>query len=427
MATDVAVMAYQKPVIIDKWLHVTQDGYAGVIRYHSRGGMSPKIIVIHVQEGSNRGSWQHFHVVKASSTVLIGKNGEVWRLVPEEFAPWTNGDVQSPDDLMRSVLNRYGWDPNTYSLTIEFEGFTGGLPYTKAQLNAGCWQVVTWAKKYAISDVFVVRHGQINSVTRLRCPEGAPYTFTNQLKAAVRGEIPAQVIDVPHQVVRDPWPVVLPDGRRWDGTQDVVINNARFEADRREVTVTVDVLNARQWASTASNRTPHTRTKGQKIKALGWVVGEEIEGERRWWVDELGNRYWAGGIAETPIKDAPVIVAPSDPEDQPDYGNLRDFIPVISNGTVYYPFQRKGEARFRTFTVVDGPANLRQWANTASAITGSVAQGSVVKLSHYCVGEELERADGGRESLWGVIDDGSRQPVYSAPRIWMGLLDERPD
>lgn len=421
----VATHTYEKPVIKDMWLDQPMYGYPGVIRYHSRGGRAPKIIVIHVQEGSNWGSWQHFHSVKASSTVMIGKNGEVWRLVREEHAPWTNGDVQGPDAFMISVLNRWGWDPNTYSLTIEFEGFTGGLPYTDAQLEAGCWQVVDWAQRYGITDVFVVRHGQINSVSRYYCPDGPPYTFTNQLKAAIRGD--AIVPPSDHEVIREPWPVVLEDGTRWDGTRDVVINNARFEADKRQVTVDVDVLNARQWASTVSNLTPYAKTKGEKIDALGWVLGEEVDGEARWWVDVKGNRYWAGGTVETPVKDAPVIVVPGDNNDMPDYGNERTFIPVISGGTVYYPFQRKGEERYRLFTVLDGPANLRTWASTQSDVRGQVADGATIKLSHYCVGEELTRADGAKESLWGVIDNGSSNPVYSAPRIWMGLLDERPD
>src|SRR5690606_16679570 len=113
--------------------------------------------------------WQHFHTVKASSTVMIARNGDIWRLVPEDKAPWTNGDVKNPDAQVRALMNKYGPDPNTWSLTIEFEGFTGNLPYTEAQYQSGLWQLREWKRKYG--DKPVLRHGQINSVDRAFCPE----------------------------------------------------------------------------------------------------------------------------------------------------------------------------------------------------------------------------------------------------------------
>lgn len=426
-----AVIAYT-PRIVDSWLTEPYQGRPGAVRYHSRGGMLPRAIVIHVQEGSNNGTKQHFRVVKASSTVLIAKDGLIERLVPEQYAPWTNGDVRSPDALMRSLMNRYGWDPNTWTLTIENEGYSGGLPYTEAQFLSNVWQVRDWMSRYPIEAIAVVGHFQINSETRSACPDPGPHAFLRAIQGAI-GEVPVIPIeDGPHRVVVDPWPVKDAAGKAWDGRADLVLPGAdgkaiRFEGERRTVTVAVDVLNARQWASTASNLTAHGKVRGERIAVLGWVLGEDVSGEARWWVDALGNRYWAGGTSEKPTADPPVIETPDDPADQPDQGNWREFRPVLSGGTIYYPFERKGEARYREMRVVSGPANLRQWAGTGHTIVGSVAEGQTVRVSHWCRGEAVRRADGAMEDLWAVIDDGSAQPVYSAPRIWMGLLDERPD
>ena len=183
------------PTIIDKWLHVTQDGYAGVIRYSSRT-MAPKAIFIHIQEGNTWGSWQHFHTVTASSTVLLGKNGDIWRLVPEDKAPWTNGDVQSPTAKGLALINRYGPDPNRYALTIECEGFTGE-PVPEAQMNSLVWQVQDWQKRYGLTNADLYRHADGNSVTRPRCPGDALFNELMRRLSATPEPAPAPTPEYP--------------------------------------------------------------------------------------------------------------------------------------------------------------------------------------------------------------------------------------
>ena len=175
-------MAYQ-PKVIDSWLTEPYMGLPGRVRYHNRNWAGIQGIVVHVQEGWNNGTKQHFRAVKASSTVLISRTGLIERLVPESKAPWTNGDVMNPDSQIRALMAKYGPDPNTWTLTIECEGFTGGLPYSEEQYQAILWQIREWRKKYG--KVPVLAHRQINSVTRTNCPEPPGGKFLPRLYADI--------------------------------------------------------------------------------------------------------------------------------------------------------------------------------------------------------------------------------------------------
>lgn len=417
-----------KPKIIDKWLHVAQDGYPAVIRYiANRNGQKIRVIFVHVQEGQNYGSWQHFHAVSASATVLVGKNGDVWRLVPEEHGPWTNGDVNKPDAFATAMMNRWGWDPNVYCLTIESEGFSGGLPYTDAQRNAIYWQVNDWCSRYAIDAIYILGHYQVNSVSRPNCPEPAVNgrrVFLEAIRAQASG---VPVVEVPTTVYRDPWPVKTDAGVLWDGLKDVTVTTGpspvTFYADKGTKKVNVDLLNGRQWASTTSTLTNNAKSSGQTIDALGWVEGEEVDGERRWWVAKDGTRYWSGGTAETPTKQAPVPTTPDDPASSPDYGNIIAKIPVVLNGNVYYPFEdRQGDAGVGRQLVAVADGQTYTWADSKSTPKGAITTGTKRFAAYWVRGEKI-----GNEDLWYVLDDGSGNPVKTGPRIWAGLMAERPD
>lgn len=420
--TQPAIIANYTPKVIDRYLHVTQDGYAGVVRYHHRNpAIGIRAIVIHVQEGSNWGSWQWFHTVKASSTVFIGKNGDIWNLVPEGYAPWTNGDVDQPDQTAIALMNRFGWDPNTWCLTIEEEGNSGGLPYTEGQFTSTVWKIWTWLREHpTIEAVHILRHGQINSVTRPHCPERAPYPFMQQVFAALSGASLPVTPDAPTQIYRKPWQVRAAGGALWDGRKDTVTDTGiAFHADKRTVSIGVDALNCRQWASNTANLTRDPLAKGETVQVLGWCEGEEVAGERRWWVTTYGTRLWAGGTVEKPRKAAPTPVAPGDGVSKPDQGNNRDLIPVVLNGNTYYPVERKGDERTRTMRLtVNG--NVRLWAAThaGSPVQRVQPKGSTVKVSHWVKGEPVEGND-----KWYVIAEGN-DPIRTGGRIWSGLVEE---
>ena len=426
MATPKEIQNYT-PKILDRWLHVDQLGYKGVVRYHSRKSFGPKVIVVHIQEGSNLGSWQHFHAVKASSTVLIGKNGDIWNLVPENRAPWTNGDVNSPDQLAIAVMNRWGWDPNTYSLTIENEGFSGSLPNTENQYKSNLWQIWQWLVKYpTIETIHIMRHGQFNSITRPRCPEPAPYRFMQRIAAAIKGEAVPQP-DNPTTIYRDPWPVQDAKGKAWDGSADLTVNGIKFYADKRRVRVSVDALNCRQWASNTANLVRVPLKLGETFDVLGWVEGEEVAGERRWWITAYGTRVWSGGTYEKPSEAAPNPTKPDDGISKPDVGNERDAIPVILNGNTYFPVEQHGDTPGQTMKMLEN-GNVRTWAATHaySPVQRTIKKGDTVRVSHWVRGENVTQDIGGKSvtsDKWYVIQEGSN-PITKGGRIWGGMVEE---
>lgn len=67
------------------------------------------------------------------------------------------------------------------------------------------------------------------------------------------------------------------------------------------VNVNVNVLMVRAGPSTAKPLSGSERLyNGQRFKAVGWVYGQEVENENRWWVSWKGNYVWVGGTRQKP-------------------------------------------------------------------------------------------------------------------------------
>lgn len=394
-----------KPNIIDKWLHVSQDGFAGVERrIKGRYGMSAKIIVIHIQEGTNFGSWQHFHSVKASSTVLIGKNGDIWRLVPEEDGPWTNGDVQSPTSKGWGIINKWGADPNAYTLSIETEGFTGEYPKPTAQMNAVVWQVLDWQQRYNIEDIYIIRHADINSITRPNCPGNLYY---NELMQTL------QALELP--VEKPTYGAVnkLKDshGNLWDGTTNLTIGDREFFGlgEPMKVTAKADGVDAHVYATRSSALTRKSLSKGEEFTVIGWCRGEEVNGDDRWWITKFHSRIDVNG---TEIKPPAKASLP-----KPDYPEGT----IIENGRVYYPAQHGGNDYHDL--VVTRKANLRAGASLKAKVVGSVKKGDKVRALYWCMGGEVHE-----HRAWWVLDPGDgKNPIKHGPRLWVMATNSDPE
>lgn len=69
----------------------------------------------------------------------------------------------------------------------------------------------------------------------------------------------------------------------------------------RNVTVDVDLLFVRSAPNKSSPLAGSERLyKGTVFQVTGFVQGESVEGESRWWVSKFGNYVWVGGTKEKP-------------------------------------------------------------------------------------------------------------------------------
>jgi hypothetical protein len=159
-------------------------------RFDNRNFVKPEFIVLHIQAGTSRSSldwWANGPGVQASSTVMAQHDGSILNIIPEQHAPWTNGDDNQPSANGQRLVSLPG-NSNLYTLSIEAEGVDGS-DTTAAQLDSVVWQVETWMADYGIPKANILRHADINSVDRPNCP-GAYYA---KVMARI-GETPAPTV-----------------------------------------------------------------------------------------------------------------------------------------------------------------------------------------------------------------------------------------
>ncbi len=80
----------------------------------------------------------------------------------------------------------------------------------------------------------------------------------------------------------------------------MTVNNVVFHPADRRVESNIDGLRRRKWAHSQACQTGDPLNRGDRIRALFWVKGENVEGNERWWVAEDGSRIWSGGTVEKP-------------------------------------------------------------------------------------------------------------------------------
>src|SRR5690606_25592548 len=90
------------------------------------------------------------------------------------------------------------------------------------------------------------------------------------------------------------------NGKKWDGTTDVKANGRTYYGDVKTVHVAVDSLNRRIGPFTNMTLSGPPLPKDEPFSVLGWCVGEEVDGENRWWVTPWGSHFWVGGTVEKP-------------------------------------------------------------------------------------------------------------------------------
>lgn len=237
----------------------------------SYGGVQgrPQVILPHIQDGWTRGSldWWVNGPSSGSSTVLVQRDGSLLRCIPERHAPWTNGDVREPTAQSR-YLRSLGGNPNLWSLTIELEGRPqDAIP--EAAMQTVVWQVRDWCERHdiPISADRIIPHGSVNSVSRSQCGLYVPKVMA-ELDLTAPG-IPNRPSDF-GTITTFPKPV-------------------------RVTTTASDGVNIRRWGELDAEIMGNW-DQGSQWFASGYVVGEGVSGEARWYILEGLTEYrvWSG-------------------------------------------------------------------------------------------------------------------------------------
>lgn len=132
-----------------------------------RAGMRPIAIVIHVMDGSLRGtdSWFAAKESGVSAHYGIGRSGEVHQYVDEADSAMHVGLVDSPNwSLLRLTPAGRPINPNYYTLGVEHEG-KKGEPFTDAMYATSSELIAAIALRWSIpiDDEHVIPHHAIRA------------------------------------------------------------------------------------------------------------------------------------------------------------------------------------------------------------------------------------------------------------------------
>jgi hypothetical protein len=245
-------------------------------RIPGRNGKAIQAIGLHVQWGWTKGSLDHWLTVSASSTVMVQQDGSVLRVIPEEHGPWTQGEVRNPDARARKLFDRFGWDSNVYSLTIEAEdGQTERI--NAAQEKSIAWLIRDWQARYpqlagADWEDRILGHYEIDAVNRARCGR-----YRDAMVASLRGgTVPAP----------DPTPQYA---ERVDIPQP---DDAAAFPGAWAVEVVAESLPIRKYAAPDAPEVGPPLAKGRTFSAVYVAFGADA---KPWWVSTSKGRVSVEG------------------------------------------------------------------------------------------------------------------------------------
>jgi hypothetical protein len=176
-------MAVQKPPCDVSHRSPNCGGYAAARKVEA--------FAVHCTDGTNSLGWLTSPASQASANYLVRKDGYIYELVPPNISPWTNGDVQRPDlgNPLIAAWVKAGTNPNTRTLTCEMECkstyWAPGALTDKQEESLVA--LIAWgldSHGLPVNDTRVIRHSQINDVTRHNCPGFSPAEFASYIARA---------------------------------------------------------------------------------------------------------------------------------------------------------------------------------------------------------------------------------------------------
>ncbi|NGZ02205.1 MAG: hypothetical protein CV090_04035 [Nitrospira sp. WS238] len=233
-------------------------------RDKGREGYKPEAIVIHIMEGTLKGTdaWFRNEESGVSAHYGIGKAGEIHQYVGESDTAWHAGRMVAPTwRLLKPDVN-----PNWYTIGLEHEG-RANEPWPDAMYDASAKLIDEICRRWSIpcDRDHIIGHREIRSDKT--CPG-----FKVDLD---------QLIDMVKEIQQD---------------------SATFNFVKKPGIVKTRVdMNIRGQAPTTTVPVVRTIRRGKKLQYQGWTSnGLTVNGNAHWYKDSDDNYFWAGAT-ERPI------------------------------------------------------------------------------------------------------------------------------
>lgn len=223
-----------------------------------RNGFRPEAVVIHIMEGTLKGtdSWFKNPVSKVSAHYGIGLDGEVHQYVLEtDTAQHAGRKSNSSWSLLKANVN-----PNWYTIGIEHEGKSDTV-WTDEMYNASAELVREICTRWHIA----IDRNHIIGHREKTCP-GAQVSLDRLIKLAKEG----------------------------------ALDTANYNFIPLVGTVkTRGKLNVRKGAPTSVAKIVRTVAAETELAYIGYASnGQNVSGNAHWYKDAEGNYFWAGGTQQ---------------------------------------------------------------------------------------------------------------------------------
>lgn len=233
-------------------------------RDKGREGYKPDAIVLHIMEGTLKGTdaWFKSEESGVFAHYEIGKTGEIHQYVGESDTAWHAGHIVASSWL----LLKRDVNPNWYTIGIEHEG-RAETPWSDTMYRASAKLIDDICRRWSIpcDQHHIIGHREIRSDKT--CPG-----FEVDLDRLI------------------------------DMVKEIQQSSATFNFVKRPGIVKVRVdLNIRRLAPTIAAPVARTITRGKLLKYQGWTSnGLTVNGNAHWYKAADGNYFWAGAT-ERPI------------------------------------------------------------------------------------------------------------------------------
>lgn len=170
-----------------------------------RNGLHPLAIVMHIEEGTERGTdeWFAEKASHVSAHYSVAKDGTIRCHVLPENTAWANGVYGNPDlsiEWLREAYER-SINPNFLTISIEHEG-RHNEPHPAAQIQATIALTRWLCETYGIKPDpdHILGHDRLDSLNRANCP-GPTFPWErifDALKTPIAGEAPKKPVEPPN-------------------------------------------------------------------------------------------------------------------------------------------------------------------------------------------------------------------------------------